>query len=207
MPYKKQQRVNLFQDERWADIPALKMIYSVSNYGRVYSNRFSRYLSPHVNRSGYWEICICNKHYLVHRLIANAFIGFNMDSNLEVNHIDGNKNNNKIDNLEIVSHADNMRHAWQAGLIRNTMFISQSQRKPYSMPVSRLRFVVLTVLKMSFSEFEKMSGISRKIFSDDSNTFRVATYQKMAETLKINPDWVCKGVGSPLLTPFNTAMP
>ena len=76
MPYVKQQRVNLSKDERWADIPVLKMRYSVSNYGRVYSNRFSRFLSPHVNRSGYLEICICEKHYLVHRLIANAFIAF-----------------------------------------------------------------------------------------------------------------------------------
>lgn len=51
----------------------------------------------------------------VHRLVAEAFIP-NPDNLPEVNHIDGNRSNNAVHNLEWVSHADNMRHAYATGL-------------------------------------------------------------------------------------------
>ena len=58
----------------------------------------------------------------VHKLVANAFLG---KSNLQVDHIDGNKLNNKLNNLEYVTPKENIRRAWEKGLAKNT----ENQRK------------------------------------------------------------------------------
>lgn len=54
---------------------------------------------------------------LVHRLVASAFLG-PCPKNKEVNHKDGNKLNNKLENLEYASHSDNMKHAIRSGLYK-----------------------------------------------------------------------------------------
>ena len=122
MPYVKTKRNKISEDEEWRDIPGLNGLYSVSTLGRVFSNRYSRFRATHINHYGYGEITICDKHYMVHRLIANAFWGFDLESSLEINHIDGNKLNNSLSNLEVVSHTENMKHAWRTGLIRRELF-------------------------------------------------------------------------------------
>jgi len=54
--------------------------------------------------------------FMIHRLVAMAFIGEPKEPSLEVNHIDGNKSNNHFSNLEWVTHGYNMRHAKNTGL-------------------------------------------------------------------------------------------
>ena len=56
----------------------------------------------------------------VHRLVAMAWLD-NFDSKLQVNHIDGNRLNNSVDNLEMCTAGDNMRHAWCLGLMDNVV--------------------------------------------------------------------------------------
>ena len=101
-----------------APFPELQL-FECSNFGRIrYSN--SR-ISTGYKRNGYYSIkikSIDNKYMdkQVHRLIAATFLGKNIE--LEVNHIDGNKINNKINNLEYTSRSDNMIHAANNGLIK-----------------------------------------------------------------------------------------
>jgi HNH endonuclease/NUMOD4 motif len=74
--------------------------------GRIYKNR--------ITPNGYNQVCLRvnnqNKYFYVHRLVAEYFI-YNYDSSLEVNHIDGNKLNNSVFNLEMTTKKDNMKHA------------------------------------------------------------------------------------------------
>ena len=69
------------------------------------------------NRStaGYRQISCYSQTFLVHRVIWEAFHG-EIPEGLQINHIDGNKANNSLSNLELVTPAENMRHAVQTGL-------------------------------------------------------------------------------------------
>ena len=90
--------------------------YIVCSDGKIFSPR-GRQLSKNTKQSGYIRVYINGKPRLLHRLIAEAFIP-NPDNKPEVNHIDGNKHNNDISNLEWCTHHENMSHAWNTGLIK-----------------------------------------------------------------------------------------
>ncbi|AGG58170.1 hypothetical protein VPDG_00008 [Vibrio phage henriette 12B8] len=64
------------------------------------------------------------RRILVHRLIANVFMGMPLDSKMTVNHIDGDKSNNVLSNLEILSVNDNIKHAFNTGLSKGKSFRS-----------------------------------------------------------------------------------
>jgi len=93
----------------------------VSNLGNLRS-LFRGVIKPratYVNKNGYEMVGLQNKserkHKRVHVLVSEAFIG-PKDKNMDVNHIDGNKLNNTLDNLEYMSRSDNCKHAFRLGL-------------------------------------------------------------------------------------------
>lgn len=97
-------------DEIWKDIEGLEELYAVSTKGRVKNIKTGRILAGCYNNSGYKCIALKGKTYLIHRLIALAFIP-NPDNLPQVDHVDENKRNNDISNLRWVSAADNIRHS------------------------------------------------------------------------------------------------
>ena len=106
-------------EEIWKDIDDYPN-YQISNYGRVKSIPRKRVkgklLTPSRSNCGYLKIYLMKdrKGYLVsiHRLVAKAFIP-NPNNLPEVNHIDGNKENNCVDNLEWVTKKDNVLHRFR----------------------------------------------------------------------------------------------
>lgn len=85
----------------------------VSSYGKIkYKNRI---LKPYLHTKGYLELTINNKKYLIHRLVASVFIE-NKDSLPQVNHKNGNKKDNRVDNLEWCTAKENNYHAIKNGL-------------------------------------------------------------------------------------------
>lgn len=95
--------------------------YMVSNYGHVLNMKTGHVFSGRVNgRTGYPEINVNqngkHKYYLVHRLVAELFCTRPDDGGLyEVNHIDGNRQNCHADNLEWITHAENLHHSYVIG--------------------------------------------------------------------------------------------
>ena len=126
-------------EEIWRDVIGYEGVYQVSNKGRVKSldrvdmvkdirvklpggkkgiSRRGKMLSQITNNNGYLYVYLrvsprCEKVY-VHRLVAMHFVG-NPGNKPDVNHIDSNPTNNTADNLEWVTHIENMHHAIAAG--------------------------------------------------------------------------------------------
>lgn len=88
--------------------------YEVSNFGNVRNIR-SGTVRKQTDRKGYRKIRINNKDVSIHRLVAETFLEQEHDG-LQVNHKDGNKANNRVDNLEWVEASENVKHAYRTGL-------------------------------------------------------------------------------------------
>lgn len=101
------------------DIPNMEY-YSVSRDGDVRSNRRGKLLTPRVSRGGYVTVHLSfdgeDLNALVHRLVAMAYLP-NPENKPTVNHKDGNKRNNRADNLEWATYPENTQHAFDTGLI------------------------------------------------------------------------------------------
>lgn len=114
-------------NEMWKDVVGYEGLYQVSNTGKVRSlDRYvphktlgkkfykGRIMATHTTNSGYLCVNLSknNKYtsFDIHRLVALAFLGIDDVSNLEVNHIDEDKKNNCVDNLEWVTKQQNNRH-------------------------------------------------------------------------------------------------
>lgn len=97
--------------------------YLACSDGYVINTDTGHVLVGSLKKTGYVELLMVdadgNPHYrLLHRIIAKAFIE-NEENKPEVNHIDGNKCNNRADNLEWVTREENLRHAYEIGLMPN----------------------------------------------------------------------------------------
>lgn len=122
--------------ENWKVISGTENLYLISDLGRVraiekvnVNNGFikNKIIPEHIlkdscNGRGYRYITISikrvRKNYYVHRLVASAFLENKLCCE-EVNHIDGDKANNKLTNLEWVSKKQNMQHAVRTGLVKS----------------------------------------------------------------------------------------
>lgn len=129
-------------EEIWKDIPEYEGLYQISNLGNIksqHSNRMSgqrpgKLLKITLMKNGYMSLELrmgdTNKRHLVHRLIAEVFIP-NPDKRPVVNHINGIKNDNRIENLEWCTQSENVRHAIDAGL-RTAAFGPAKGTKPWN---------------------------------------------------------------------------
>ena len=123
--------------EVWKDIKGYEG-YQVSSEGRIRTHNKTTYTEKHGIR--HWQNRILSqktakdkamrvelwkdgkhKTVLVHRIVALTFLGEPPEPNMTVNHIDGNRKNNHIENLEWLSLADNIRHGYRTGLYANVM--------------------------------------------------------------------------------------
>ena len=109
--------------EVWKPVVGYEQYYQISNKGRVkslYKNGKTKILRPKQRRDGYYIVSLANrkggiKYAAIHRLVGKAFIP-NINNYPQINHKDGIKTNNNVENLEWCTKSQNMRHAYDIGL-------------------------------------------------------------------------------------------
>lgn len=143
--------------EIWKDIKGYEGLYQISNFGRVKSlERYQQNHSKlqkieekiktiHIKNNGYQFVQLYKdnimKNLHVHRLVAQAFIP-NLENKTQINHIDGNKLNNSVNNLEWVTSNENNKHKWDTGLQKPSekqgKITKENNRRYKSKPINQL---------------------------------------------------------------------
>lgn len=147
--------------EIWKDIKDYEELYQVSNLGRVKRKKYKKIfcekiLKQKTDRRGYKRIILSKqgktKIYLVHRLVANAFIE-NKYNKPYINHKDENTSNNKVDNLEWVTNSENLKY-------KNCL--KEGKRKTSGKKVIQFDLNKNIIREYnSIAEAEEITGISR----------------------------------------------
>lgn len=108
-------KIQSLQGEEWKAIPNSSSRYFISSYGRIKSlcGYETKLLKPTVTRYGYLRVSILDGDFLVHRLVAQAFIPNTDETADTVHHKDRNRQNNKVSNLQWLSRSENSRIAQQ----------------------------------------------------------------------------------------------
>lgn len=165
-------------EEVWKSVAGYEGLYEVSNFGRVralartitdkngrVSNIKERMMKQPLSNTGYHHTALTKNKVLtttnVHRLIAEAFIP-NPDNKPCVNHIDGDKSNNSITNLEWVTHRENMEHA-----SRRNLFRTGSKHSAAKLNEEKVRFIRTNITtnggKITYKEMGEMFGVCRHV--------------------------------------------
>lgn len=163
--------------ERWKDIVGYENKYQISSFGNVRSVMFNNYttknkkrvkkLKPAKDNTGYLSVVLCKdgktKTFRIHRLVAQAFL-LNENNYKVVNHIDGNKLNNRVENIEWCTYKENSIHA-----VKNNLIKSGEQS-----PASKLKDCQIIFIKKHYKfrdkifnscNLAKMFGVSQPTIS------------------------------------------
>ncbi len=154
--------------EEWRDIDGYGGRYRVSNTGKVVSTNYNhtgqaRELSYKRDRYGYMVVHIkcagTDKWPTVHRLVAKSFIP-NRHRYKTVNHIDGDKTNNTITNLEWMNNEDNLSAGHKEGLFKKAHEASKKRRKPV---------ILINVITGAKKSFESLSAAGKYLGTNASS--------------------------------------
>lgn len=170
-------------NEQWKSVEGFEGLYEVSNLGRVKSLNYNRtgvekVLKPNKTKNGYLYVGLCRngkeKKFKVHRLVAEAFLP-NPEGLPEINHIDENKTNNVVSNIEWASRRYNMNY----GTIQERIATALTNHPARSKPVEASKFSDFREICLRFSStaeagrngYEKshVSSCCRKCFHREGN--------------------------------------
>lgn len=147
----------------WKPIVGYEGLYEVAPCGAIRNVRTLRWLSPSEKDDGYMSVKLfrdgVGRNKTVHRIVAEAFLP-NPESKPQVNHIDHDKTNNRVDNLEWVTPQENTNHEIRSGTnkTRNSQLRSNSK---YREGKVQLTFLVSAEENKRLEEMGLRSGWSR----------------------------------------------
>ena len=155
----------LNNNEVWKDIEGYEGLYQVSNLGNIKSLKrntaHERILIPRVGRDGYKYVGLSKngicKSKKIHRMVAETFLP-NINDLPQINHIDGNKLNNKLENLEWCNASYNQKHAYRLGLSKHWMKGRKGKNCPFSKKVDQY-----TKNNILIKTWDSMSDIKRTL--------------------------------------------
>lgn len=137
--------------------------YSITPDGKIWNNKRLAFHKLNRNHRGYWQVKLCEngkyKSFLVHRLVAKYYLPDPEDGQTIVNHKDGNKMNNHVDNLEWCDAQWNTDHAMQKGNFKSKLTDED------------IKIIRLVGKTKPYSETAKRFGISRMM------VYRIVTYK------------------------------
>lgn len=154
--------------EEWREVVGYEGTYEVSSLGRVRSLKSGAIMKPSVPIKRYPHLSLClrgkRKDANIHRLVAMAFIP-NPSNGEVVNHINGDKHDNRVENLEWCTQSENQQHAHDTGrfpIIRGEDF---SWAKLTEAQVKRIRLIKEVSPRMFKTKIGKLFGVSRQTIS------------------------------------------
>jgi hypothetical protein len=150
------------QKEIFKDVIGYEGLYQVSNFGNVISLNTLKYKSISDNGTGYKKVNLWKynkgKNLYVHRLVVESFIS-SIPKDMQVNHINGIKEDNRLDNLEIVTRSENIKHAFRTGLsksqIGNYIATNKSGYSNISIKQDKGKSYFVVCIRMFGKRFER----------------------------------------------------
>jgi hypothetical protein len=151
----------------------IKTHYKVSNKGKVKNSLTNKRLSPGKDKDGYLQVIIYDVNgkawtRKIHRLVALAFIP-NPKNYPEINHINGDKTDNSVKNLQWVTRKENMEHAWKIGLARATRLYGEKNPKNKFSEKQIHHVCELLEKDYSVKDINKHTGVSKSIIRGIKN--------------------------------------
>lgn len=146
--------------EIFKDIVKFENKYQISNTGKVRNKKTGLLLKPKYNRKGYQYVNLSisktkSTKWYIHRLVGFHFIP-NLEHKPQINHIDGNKQNNVVENLEWVTNAENQRHA-----VLNNLHFQGETHKDSKFTNESIRLIPeLVKIGFSVKDLNKLTGVA-----------------------------------------------
>ena len=136
--------------------------YTIDEYGNIFDVKLQRYRKPIVHKKGYLKMSFYvngkDKKFFIHRLVLQTFKPVEDMDKLQVNHIDGDKQNNHVDNLEWCTQSENQKHAYKHGLNSNKGEHNPSCRLTEEQVIE---IADLLIKSVPMSEIARRYGISK----------------------------------------------
>lgn len=128
-------------EEIWKDITGYEEFYKVSNLGNIFSISRNKLLKITLSDKGYPKVKLYKtntnvKEFFNHRLVVQHFLE-NFNPNLQVNHKDGDRTNNIITNLELVTCKENIQHAFRVLKRKGSNLGLKGDKSPHSIKITQ----------------------------------------------------------------------
>lgn len=165
--------------EIWKDIKYYEGLYQVSNLGRVKSLITNKIKTQYNCNSGYLRVGLFKNYKrenaLVHRLVAKTFIKNELNKK-QVNHIDGNKSNNVVTNLEWVTPSENLIHAYKIGLQKPSNIQKEAVRKTGIR--NSIKIIQFSLDGLKIKQWDSISEVGRVLNIPNSNIVKCCKHER-----------------------------